>query len=322
MSRWSLTGCLLLSLLLLYACHYAKPQSDMADLTPAARDSLNYLQERHYTLGRNFEVYADSVDLVCLPLKDCYSRLYRGQRVVVAEFAVHPADSIDSIWVKLAHTQEVQGWLREAELKQKLVPTDSISQSIHFFSRTHASYFVIVCALFTAFGLLRIIRRKQLKIVYFDDIDSFYPLLLCLLLSTSATLYESLQVFAPDTWEHFYYNPTLSPLQVPLLLGAFLLTLWLILIVMLAVLDELFRQLSPSLALFYLLGLASVCIFCYFFFIWTTRIYLGYPLLALLAWQFVHRLRHTLRSPLYRCGHCGHRLLAKGICPHCGALNQ
>lgn len=41
--------------------------------------------------------------------------LYRGDRVVVAEFAIHPADSVDSVWVKLAHSQEVQGWLRESE---------------------------------------------------------------------------------------------------------------------------------------------------------------------------------------------------------------
>lgn len=36
-------------------------------------------------------------------------------------------------------------------------------------------------------------------------------------------------------------------------------------IVLLAVLDDLFRQLSPMAALSYLLGLASACIFCYFF---------------------------------------------------------
>ena len=35
--------------------------------------------------------------------------LYRGDRVVVAEFAIHPADSVDSVWVKLAHSQEVLG---------------------------------------------------------------------------------------------------------------------------------------------------------------------------------------------------------------------
>lgn len=41
----------------------------------------------------------------CLPIKDTYIALYKGDRVVVAEFAIHPADSVDSVWVKLAHTQ-------------------------------------------------------------------------------------------------------------------------------------------------------------------------------------------------------------------------
>lgn len=70
-----------------------------------------------------------------------------GDRVVVAEFAVHPADSVDSVWVKLAHTQDEQGWIREVELKRSFVPTDSISQAIHLFSDTHASYFVVIFAL-------------------------------------------------------------------------------------------------------------------------------------------------------------------------------
>ena len=29
-----------------------------------------------------------------------------------------------------------------------------------------------------------------------------------------ATIYESIQVFAPETWQHFYFNPTLSPFKV------------------------------------------------------------------------------------------------------------
>ena len=54
------------------------------------------------------------------PDKDTFIQLNRGDRVVVAEFAVHPADSVDSIWVKLAHTQDEQGWIREKELKKSL----------------------------------------------------------------------------------------------------------------------------------------------------------------------------------------------------------
>lgn len=66
--------------------------------------------------------------------------------MVVAEFAVHPEDAIDSVWVKLAHSQEIQGWIHERELLRSFVPTDSISQFIYFFSDTHASYFIVILA--------------------------------------------------------------------------------------------------------------------------------------------------------------------------------
>lgn len=304
------------------SCRYARPRLDEETMSAATRDSLSCLYERHYTLNTNLEVVADSVVIACLPVKDCYRTLRRGDRVVVAEVAVHPEDSVDSVWVKLAHTQEVQGWIGEGEMKRAFVPTDSISQFIYLFSNTHASYFVIVFALFTGVWLLRLFRRKQLKMVYFDDIDSVYPLLLCLLMAFCATVYESMQVFVPETWEHFYFNPTLSPLRVPLVLSVFLTGIWLFIVVLLAVLDDLFRQLSASVALFYLLGLAACCIFCYFFFILTTRIGVGYLFLAAFAWVFLRKMRATLADYRYCCGHCGQKLKAKGRCPNCGAINE
>ena len=136
--------------------------------------------------------------------------------------------------MKLAHSQEIQGWIGEREMMQAFVPTDSISQFIYLFSDTHASYFVIIFALFVGAWVLRLFRKKQLKMVYFNDIDSVYPLLLCLLMAFSATLYESIQVFVPETWEHFYFNPTLSPFKVPFVLSVFLLSIWLFIIVLLA----------------------------------------------------------------------------------------
>ena len=211
----------------LVSCHYSRPNLEDEHLSKETRDSLAYLFERHYTWNTNLEVLADSVNLACLPVKDCYNMLYRGDRVVVAEFAIHPADSVDSVWVKLAHSQEVQGWLRESEMMHAFVPTDSISQAIYLFSDTHASYFIIIFALFVAVWLFRAFRRKQLRMVYFNDIDSLYPLLLCLLMAFCATIYESIQVFAPETWQHFYFNPTLSPFKVPLVLSAFLMGIWL-----------------------------------------------------------------------------------------------
>ena len=137
-----------------------------------------------------------------------------------------------------------------------------------------------------------------------------------------ATLYETMQVFVPDTWEHFYYNPTLSPFRVPLVLALFLSGLWAFVVVLVATVDVLFRRLPLTTAVFYLLGLASACIFCYFFFILTTGIYVGYVFLVLLAALFVRVLRRSLHTSLYRCGHCGEALSQKGTCPYCGALNE
>lgn len=309
-------------LILLSACHYPRPDLDNENLSEKTRDSLACLYERHYTWNTNLEVQADSVNLACLPVKDCYNMLHRGDRVVVAEFAVHPKDTVDSVWVKLAHSQEIQGWLRESEMLGAFVPTDSISQAIYLFSDTHASYFIVIFALFTAAWLFRTFRRKQLKIVYFNDIDSVYPLLLCLLLAFSATVYESIQVFVPDTWQYFYFNPTLSPFKVPFILSAFLMSIWLFIIVLLAVLDDLFRQLSPAAAVFYLLGLASCCIFCYFFFILTVHVYIGYVFFVAFLWIFFKKLRVSLSDSRYRCGKCGQKIKKKGVCPHCGAINE
>ena len=265
----------ILYLILGSSCHYPRPDLEDGKLGAKTRDSLTYLYERHYTWNTNLEVQEDSVTIACLPVKDCYNTLYKGDRVVVAEFAIHPTDSVDSVWVKLAHSQEVQGWLREKDMIRAFVPTDSISQAIYLFSDTHASYFIVIFAL-----------------------------------------------FVPETWQHFYFNPTLSPFKVPFVLSVFLMSLWLFVIVLLAVLDDLFRQLSPEAAVFYLLGLASCCIFCYFFFILTTHIYIGYLFIAVFVWVFFRKLRSSLAASRYRCGNCGQKIGAKGVCPHCGAINE
>lgn len=314
--------CSLWLLLLLSACQYRCPQLESAGLPAYVRDSLTWLYQRHYTWGTNLIVSADSVLLEYLPLKRAYGVLYKGERVVVAEVEVHPADSVDSVWVKLAHSQETQGWLRECDMMRSFVPADSISQAIHLFSDTHAAYFAVVLAVFSGVWLYRLVRRKRLQMPFLNDIDSLYPLLLCLLMAFCATMYETIQLFAPDTWKHFYFNPSLSPFHQPFVLAAFITGLWLFVVVLLAAIDDLFRQLAFPAALAYLLGLASCCIFCYVFFILTTSVYIGYAFLLGLVWLFVRRLRLSLQMPRYRCGACGHPLRGKGPCPRCGAFNE
>lgn len=320
--RWIVRAVVLCLLTALSACHYARPEMDNPRLTKDQRDSLRYLHEYHYTYGTNLETLADTLCVAILPLKDKYDTLFRGDGVVVAEFAIHPADSLDSVWVKVAHSQDIQGWMRRCDLQRHFVPADSISQAIYIFSRTHAPAFVVILSVGVVACLLNLLRKRHLRLVFFHDIDSLYPLMLCLAVSCTATVYESIQLFVPDTWLHYYFNPTLSPFKVPFVLGLFLGGVWLSVVLSLAVVDDLFRRLPPLPALGYLLGLASCCVLCYFFFIWTTSVYVGYVFLAAFVGWFACRLYRSVRQPGYCCGRCGEPLRHKGVCPRCGALNR
>ena len=84
--------------------------------------------------------------------------------------------------------------------------------------------------------------------------------------------------------------------------------------------DDLFHQVKLETAFFYLLGLASYCIFLYIFFtcIW---VYAAYICLAVYAVWCIERLKKSDKYP-YACGACGAKMRTKGICPHCGALNE
>lgn len=313
-------GLLFFVMAILLACQYPAPVISGEDVPQKTKDSLNYLVERHYTLNSNFEVTSDSLMLQQLPLIDMLP-VYKGEKLVVAEFMVQPADSVDSVWVKVARDQETMGWIHEKELLEKVVPVDSVSQFIHFFSNSHTIAFFIILALFGIGYLHQAIRRQKLQLVWLNDIDSVFPTILLWLVATAATLYAGIQHFVPDTWEQFYYNPSLNPFGLPFILSLFMFNVWGIILVGLATLDDLFHQTRIEAAFFYLLGLMSCSIFLYLFFTFTTYYYVGYPcLLAYTVWSF-GRIKYTFRYK-FSCGNCGAKMKAKGICPHCGAINE
>lgn len=309
-------------IMVLMSCQYKAPNLTAKVIEPFTRDSLNYLYKCHYTYNTNFEVSADSLRLECLPIKNDSVTLYKGDRVVVADFSIHPDDSIDRLWVKVAHSEEKQGWLHSHDIVHYFVPTDSISQFIYVFSHTHIPYFIIIMTFFIMIYFIRLVLKRKINLVFFKDIDSLYPLFLCFLMAFSATIYETMQMFVPNTWEHYYFNPTLSPFQTPFIVSIFLLSLWLFIIVSIAVLDDIFRLLSIFSAFFYLLGLLASCVFCYFFFILATSIYIGYLFLVIFFILFCKRAYTGQRVYRFRCGKCGQKLKEKGVCPYCGALNK
>ena len=306
------------------ACYNRGQQTpDAWDLTRQQIDSISFSTTHHYTQNFNFLVTADQLPLADALPDMAFDTMYvvRGERIVVADIQTVPTDTIDSVWVKVAHDQITQGWIRETDLLQGVSPDDSISQFIDFFSDAHLLVFMAFCVLVgSAYGVRRLLRH-QAYIVHVNDIDSFYPTLLCLLIASSATLYASIQMFGAESWRHYYFHPSLNPFALPLHLALFVASVWAIVIVAVAAFDDVRRQLSATDAILYLAGLGAVCAVNYVVFSIFTLYYVGY--LLLIAY-IIYALDSYRRHPHYRyhCGNCGARLLSKGRCPHCGAINR
>ena len=242
---------------LLTACYNNGPQTpDAWDLTEKQLDSISFSTTHHYSQNYNFVVKSKSLPLSDQPGNLAFDTIYvmRGEQLVVADIQTISTDSIDSIWVKVARDQLTQGWIRESEMLEGVSPDDSISQFIDFFSNTHLLIFMAFLIVVTvAYGLYRLNRRNA-YIVHFNDIDSFYPTLLCLMVASSATLYASIQMFGAESWRHFYYHPSLNPFALPWHLALFVASVWAIIIIAVAAFDDVLHHLSGADALLYIGG--------------------------------------------------------------------
>ena len=310
---------LLLSLLLTSSCYNRGPITpDAWNLTEQQLDSISFYTTHHYTQNYNFVVTGDSLVVIAqqpeaMPIPEVLSTLHsaadssllthrdsslftfhysllKGERIVVADIMTVPSDTIDSVWVKVARDQLTFGWIHESELLAKVSPDDPISQFIDLFSNVHLLVFLAFCVVVVAaYGVRRLMRRGA-KIVHFNDIPSFYPTALCLLVASSAVLYSSIQLFGPESWRHFYYHPSLNPFGMPLHLGLFVTSVWAIVIVAIATVDDVTRHLPLGSAILYLGGLLAVCAVCYVVFSITTLYYIGYPLLIVYYIFAIRRL--------------------------------
>ncbi len=291
-------------------------------------DTLGFARTHHYSLNYNFVVKADSLVLLKQqPEEMLYDMpidsvvVYKHNHLVVADIRIIPADPTDSVWIQVARDQATFGWTHESTLLSSVVPSDPISQFISIFSDTHLLLFLIIISVISVAYLMRTLLRRNAKIVHFNDIGSFYPTLLALIVAFSATLYSSIQNFEPDVWRHFYFHPTLNPLNVPFTLAVFLASVWAMLIVALAVTDTVRHMLQSADAALYLCGLAGVCAINYIVFSIATLYYIGYPLLIAYIYFALKAYFKNTRCR-YICGNCGTRLKNKGKCPICGAINS
>lgn len=297
------------------------------NISERQKDSLSFFSTHHYTNNYNFIVKDDSFKLMSAMPEELISGMhtdsffvYKNAHLVVADIRILPADSIDSVWVQLANDSSAFGWTHENAMLKSVEPDDPISHFISEFSDTHVIIFIVIIVIIGAGYLLRSLFRRNARIVHFNDIDSFYPTLLCLIVATAAAFYAGIQTFSPQMWQHFYFHPTLNPFSVPMPLGIFLSLVWAMLFVALAVVDDIRHHLPLGEAVLYLGGLAAICAVDYIVFSVTSLFFVGYVLLVAYYYFALHQY-FTRNHAHYICGKCGAKLRKKGVCPHCGTLN-
>ena len=321
---------LFLLVLLCSSCYHQNTKNINENLLDSVgqNDSSHFKATHHYSSNYNFVVKADSLVLSKQQPEETLSHLqedslivYKNDHLVVADIRIMSADSIDSVWVQVARDQQTFGWIHESKLLPNVVPDDPISLFISTFSDIHLLVFLVIIVLISVYYIMRKLLSASLPIVHLRDINSIYPTLLVLLVATSATFYASIQLFAPQVWHHFYFHPTLNPFSVPLPLNLFLLSVWAILLIGLAAIDDVRHLLPLGDAVLYLCGLAAVCAVNYIIFSVSTLYYIGYPLLIVYVYWAIKRYVKMPRIK-FVCGNCGMPLEKSRRCKHCGALNE
>ncbi|MCR4993827.1 MAG: zinc ribbon domain-containing protein [Bacteroidales bacterium] len=333
---WARVGVVLLCLLFLLSSCYNPPQHII--LSPAlgewvdsvAVDSASQRLKRPYGIGFNFVVHADSLLLQeerpmhwCQGVAETSDSLWvwKNNPLVVAAIIVIPEDCVDSVWVKVARDQYTMGWTHERDLLTCATPDDPISWFINHFSDYHTLWLLGILAMVLVILLLYLRHHHHVRAVLFDDIPSAYPTFLTIMLVCSAWLYAYIQEFEPQHWVTFYFSPTLNPLSQPSALCVFLFTVWGLLLLGIASVENAFELLSPLDALLYLLALAGICSVLYMLVSltawswWCHLICLAYIVMALYRYFRFARAR-------YYCGNCHRKLQHKGVCPYCGVVNE
>lgn len=281
-----------------------------------------------YEVNDNFLLTADSIllqaqqPLHTLPVDTMSAMypMYKNEAFVVAQILVIPEDSIDSVWVKVAHDQQTMGWIHQTEFLTNSIPDDPISSFIYIFSISHLWYFVAIGILAILLIIYQGVSQAKTYHIFIHDIPSFYPTMLVLTLSGSAVIYASMQKFVPDTWAQYYFHPTLNPFELPFILGLFIASVWLLVVLFIATVDEVSRQLSFDLAIPYMFTLIGVCMACYLIFSFAATYWMGCILFLCFAIFAVWRYFHFF-SPKYLCKKCGAKMHSKGKCAHCGKVN-
>lgn len=264
------------------------------DLTPQQKDSLVFRLTHHYTQNFNFLVKADSLTLVPREgdiIQDtCH--VYDGELIAVAEIKAIPGDSIDSIWVKVAHDQLTMGWIPESELLEGAIPNDEISEILYAMTTSRGFWMSAllvfgICAYFFHRG-----ESRQLYILKFGEMKSVYPFLFLGLIGVLGATYATIQNFVPEYWQEYYYHPILTPWHLPPIMALLVSLMWLVIIVFIAVIDEVYNHFYFVPGMAYIFELLGLAMFVYLIISQSILLYVGYLILPAFLVSIVWAYRH------------------------------
>ena len=276
----------------------------------SAEDSLE-LSQADVNLMKSMEEANQQVDQSSPPPSDIVAAQAKDSTLSI------PADTV---WVKVATEHKTMGWITESTLLKHTVPNDSISELLRSLTNTRLLWMGGLLLL----GILgvyihRWYNKKNIRMVKINEMDSLYPFLFIMLIAMLACLYSSIQNFAPEYWQEYYFHPTLNPFLLPPVMAILVILVWLIIIVFIALLMETYNHFSFARGVAYFLEIMGASMLVYLFISWTTRIYIGYLLFIILTW-FLWVLYNGYVKYKYQCPKCGEKVRSKGKCPKCGAI--
>lgn len=242
--------------------------------------------------------------------------------VLVSSQSTDSASSLpaDTVWVKVATEHKTMGWITESTLLKYTVPNDSISELLRSLTNTRLLWMggLLLLGILAVYYHRRY-NKKNVRMVKLNEMDSLYPFLFIMLIATLACLYASIQNFAPEYWQEYYFHPTLNPFLLPPVMAILVILVWLIVIVFIALFMETYNHFTFARGMAYFLEIMGASMFVYLFISWTTRIYIGYLLFLILVW-FLWVLYNGYVKYKYQCPKCGEKVRSKGKCPKCGVI--
>ncbi len=333
-------------LLSLSSCHYRQEGDAWKPNSDVAIDSVAFRRTHHYWKGYNF-CAADTFSIASRPAfspsllysADSLVQIETGRVIVVHDIKRDStAGSDGELWLKVvvggskvgevtqARTAPTVGWVRETAFIKKVVPDTPVSKTIHFLGndsfRTVLFFIAAVAVCMMGVILWRRWRGSRPLLVRVSP----YVLLFNFVLCGALVLHRSIWHYTPETWEEYYFYPSLNPFtpQLPPVIAVFVFLLWTLLIAALAAVNA-HRRTTTTFgtwckAVFHMF-LTGFVLFGFF------AVVVPFSLLyvAMLAyWGFVlvRYWRHSRSCMPYVCGHCGCPLESLGRCPHCGVVNE